>query len=563
MKKDVIYIDVEDDVTAIIGKIKKAEEKVVALVPPKRLGALQSAVNLRLINRMVKAEKKHLVLVTNNQALIGLAASSKIPVAKNLQTKPEVPEIAALIIDDDDDIIDGASIPVGEHAKTSKTVEKTNSPRSKAIESVDVSLDDDADSTGTVPVAAGVALSSAEPVKVKKKKVPNFDTFRKKMFLAIGGGAALIALLVWMFIFAPAATVVITASTSPLPVSTNVRLGGTAATSYEDGVISSVSQKDKIDATVEFEATGTGLVGDKAKGSVVFNNCEDSAAITIPSGTRISSGSRAYTTQSDVTVPGGSGTFFGCNSPGVSSAVEVVAVDIGSEFNTSSGTTFSVSGHSNSSSAYMRAVASTDIGGGSSKEVKVVSAQDIERARGVLIGESTEKYKEDLVKKFTNGERVIDSSFVVDRGKAASKPAVDEEAPDGKAVLSMEIDVSIQAIPKAELESFLKSYLESKMDDDQPQKVFDTGADGATIGNFQEEDDAMFATINSTGRIGPEIEEAAIKEQVKGLIYGEVQSQLEAREGIKEADVQFSYFWVRTVPNDTDKIKVEFKVDNE
>lgn len=561
MKKDVIYIDVEDDVTAIIGKIKKAKEKVVALVPPKRAGALQSAVNLRLINRMVKAEKKHLVLVTNNQALIGLAASSNIPVAKNLQTKPEVPEVPALIVDDGDDIIDGAAIPVGEHAKTSKAADRGAGPRSKAIESVDVSLDDKED---VVPVTAGVAVTSKAAKSAKKgKKVPDFDTFRKKLFLAIGGGVALIALLVWMFVFAPAATIVITASTSPSPVSTSVQLGGTSATSYEDGVISSLLQRETKEATVEFEATGTGLVGEKAKGSVVFNNCEDSAAITIPSGTRISSGNLAYVTQSDVTVPGGSGSFFGCNSPGVSTPVSVEAVDIGDKFNVDSGTTFSVSGHSNSSSAYMRAISSTAVTGGSSKEVKVVTAEDIERARGVLVGESTDKYKEELIAKFTGGEKVIDSSFVIERGKTSSKPAVDKEAPDGKAVLSMELKMSIHAVAKAELETFLKSYLESKIDDDQPQRIFDAGTDGATIGNFQEQDDTFTATINATGRIGPKIEEDVVKEDVRGLIYGEVQSLLESRSGIKEVDVQFSYFWVRTVPEDTDKIKVEFKVEDE
>ena len=72
MNKDVIYIDVDDDVTAIIGKIKMAKEKIVALVPPKRAGALQSAVNLRLLDRMAKTSKKQLVLITNNQALITL-----------------------------------------------------------------------------------------------------------------------------------------------------------------------------------------------------------------------------------------------------------------------------------------------------------------------------------------------------------------------------------------------------------------------------------------------------------------------------------------------------------
>ena len=88
MNKDVIYIDVEDDITAIIGKIKASKEKIVALVPPKHVGVLQSAVNLRLLDRMAKTAKKNLVVVTNNQALIALAASARIPVAKNLQSKP-------------------------------------------------------------------------------------------------------------------------------------------------------------------------------------------------------------------------------------------------------------------------------------------------------------------------------------------------------------------------------------------------------------------------------------------------------------------------------------------
>lgn len=49
MNKDVLYIDVEDDITTIIGKVKASKSKIIALVPPKRVGVLQSAVNLRLL----------------------------------------------------------------------------------------------------------------------------------------------------------------------------------------------------------------------------------------------------------------------------------------------------------------------------------------------------------------------------------------------------------------------------------------------------------------------------------------------------------------------------------
>ena len=52
MNKDVIYIDTDDDITAIIGKIKNSKDKIIALVPPKRIGVLQSTVNLRLLSKM-------------------------------------------------------------------------------------------------------------------------------------------------------------------------------------------------------------------------------------------------------------------------------------------------------------------------------------------------------------------------------------------------------------------------------------------------------------------------------------------------------------------------------
>ena len=51
VKKDVIYLDIEDDITDIVNKIKKSKERIIAIVPPKNLGSLRSAVNLRLLAR--------------------------------------------------------------------------------------------------------------------------------------------------------------------------------------------------------------------------------------------------------------------------------------------------------------------------------------------------------------------------------------------------------------------------------------------------------------------------------------------------------------------------------
>ena len=176
MAKDIIYIDVEDDITSIIGKVKASKEKIIALVPPKRVGILQSDVNLRLLKRNAAKQGKQLVLITNDAALLRLAGVTGIPVAKNLQSKPEIPEIPALAIDDND-IIDGSDLPVGEHEKTAKS-SKHASSKKKAADSDD--LDDiNLDEDGTPPAKKSVA-----PSKVKKSKVPNFDSFRKKLFIS-------------------------------------------------------------------------------------------------------------------------------------------------------------------------------------------------------------------------------------------------------------------------------------------------------------------------------------------------------------------------------------------
>ncbi|MBC7459305.1 hypothetical protein H7200_01155 [Candidatus Saccharibacteria bacterium] len=565
MNKDVIYIDVDDDVTAIIGKIKKAKEKIVAVVPPKRVGTLQSAVNLRLLDRMARADKKQLVLITNNQALIALAANASIPVAKNLQSKPEIAEIPAILVDDSDDIIDGADLPVGDHASSLKVKDNTRGPsamsaKSDVIETLDIDGEGDMDVSGptsTAVMSYGSTVRKANGAKgaISKVKIPNFDTFRKRLFLGIGGGVLLIALLIWMFVFAPAATVIVTAGTSPTPVSATIKLGGTAATDFKTGVVKSVSQQEKKDMALEFDATGTGRVGEKATGTMtVTRTSVSSNPLSVPAGTTFTSGSFAFVSTQATTLDGTS-----VGPGGVvqdSATITVAASDLGAEYNLSTRAYQSSVGGISSQGSQMA--------GGSSREVKIVSADDIERAKGQLIGQSTDAEKKALSQKFVNGEKVIDSSFTVDRAEAVSVPAVNAEAPaTGKARLTIATTYTLYAIASADLESYLMSSLKTQIDNENSQKVYSTGADKVGLSNFRKEGEALTVAITATGQIGPQIDEVAIKDQVKGKIYGEVQSALQSIDGVKDVDVKFSYFWVRTVPNNTDKIKIEFKLENE
>src|SRR5437868_6315178 len=102
--KDTIYVDIDDEITGIIDKMRVSEGKVVALVLPKRATALQSIVNMRLLKRAADEDKKHVVLITSEAGLLPLAGAAGMYVAKSLASKPEVP--SAPVADDDEETVD-------------------------------------------------------------------------------------------------------------------------------------------------------------------------------------------------------------------------------------------------------------------------------------------------------------------------------------------------------------------------------------------------------------------------------------------------------------------------
>lgn len=546
MKKDVIYIDVEDDITAVIGKVKASDEKIVALVPPKRVGILQSAVNLRLLARSATQADKHLVLITNNQALSALAASATIPVAKNLQSKPELAEIPALDIDDGDDVIDGAQLPVGEHVAAASAVKKGESDADDALlEGISVDEPTEA-SKQAVPSAARSAAGVSKSKKTgSPNKVPNFNTFRKKMIIIIVSAVLLIGVLIWAIFFAPSATVIIKARTSSVPVSNVAQLG--ARTDSAASLLESTTQSKEQDVSVEFEGTGKQDVGEKATGTVRFSTgAISNLGLTIPAGTALTSasGSVFRTTESV--------TFSISNYGGVNAGV--IAAESGENYNAASG---SVSGAPSGVSASLTGPTS----GGTTKEITIVTAADVQAASEKLVQQSGDSVKSELQGGFGNDVTVIPDSFTVDRAAAASNPAVGKEV-NGKATLTSKVTYRMVGVSTKSLDEYLTGLLKEQLEDQKAQKVYETGAKAIQFTEFARRGDTASVRIATTGNVGPVIDEDAVKEQVAGKRLGDVQPELEQIDGVESVDVKFPFFWVRTIPNNTDKITIEFDIEN-
>lgn len=539
MNKDVIYIDVEDDITNIVSKIKDSKARIVALVPPKRVGILQSAVNMRLLNRAAENAEKRIVLITGDQALSGLAAAARIPVAKTLQSRPEIAEIPAIDVDDGDDVIDGSEIPVGELADRA-----TPKARNKADDAIDAAIAEDEKPTKPA--------KPAKPAGKGKPKVPDFNVFRKKLVL-IGGGIVLFVLfMVWAIWFAPHATVVITAKTTTSTVDKSVTLKQDGKVDAANNTIKSLRQEQKKELSVDFTPTGKKKVGEKASGTMhLVRTSVSSLTLIIPAGTSFSSGDYTFVSTEPASL---SGTSIGPGGVIQSVAtVKVQATQVGSEYNLSS--------RSYSSNVSGFSAAGTAMSGGSSREVTVVSADDVAKAKVKLDAQKDTSLQSAVKALFPSSSIVINESYQEARSNPIPSVAVDHEA-SGTVQLKTTVTASMQGIDRSDMKQFLEDTLKKEIGSKKNQKIYNDGSNEVKFAQYSERNNAVQVRLTANAKIGPEIDEHKVKEQVKGRNYGDVQSSLESIEGVQDVDTKFSPFWVRTVPNNDKHISIEFKLDN-
>lgn len=545
-KKDVIYVDIEDDITSVIAKVKASKTSIVALVPPKRIGVLQSAVNLKLLQRAASTAKKRVVLITNDAALAGLAAGIALPVAKNLQSKPEVPTITAAKLDEED-VINGEELPVGDLARTlERPVERDD------VETIDIP--DDA--VLSAPFAAKKAAAKAPK---RGSKIPDFDSFRKKLFIFGGLGALLIVFMVWAIFFAAKATVEITAKTNVISISKTLQLRPDAKLDAAQGVVPAVVKEVKKTSSIDFTPTGKKDVGEKATGTVRFVNSQDEEGASIPAGTQVvsSSGVAFVTTQGvDVAAPtygppSSCGPDLRCEG---TATVDVVAIAPGAKYN---GATGSVRGNFDGADGVL--VGAT--GGGTDKTVTAVSQSDIDAALQKLESQDSNKIKAELKKEFEDNVVVISESFAVEPAEPTSTPALGQEATSAK--LTAETTYRLVGVARSDLRAVYDTFTKAQIANEENQKIYESGDEKTAFGQFTKTDKGFTVRADANAQVGPNIDEVALAKQLTGKRAGEIQQKIEMTQGVEDVQVKFSPFWVTKAPGNAEKITIKFLVQHD
>lgn len=575
MNKDVIYLEPEDDITNIISKIQDAKQKVIALVPPKKITVLRSAVNLKLITKTAAELEKVVVIITKDVSLQKLALSANIPVAESLQSRPILPTDTTAV----------AKITAAAESVDSKPASKT--PKSSS----DATSDDDPLANFSMSTAKDRTPRPAEEllddsdieadevddiVTNTPKKSPKVSNFLKYRKFIIAGAIVLTLILgfgVWASTLAQSAKIAVSVRTTANNFSEPVNF--TIKPNEEDaksGVFFLEQQKLVKVSEVKFKATGQKNIGEKAKGNIVVSanftpaQVANEQGITIAAGTKFTYDSKEYVStsatvisanKSDVASSCENGASFFNPTCAKSAKVPVQSVESGEKFNLgehSSGWT--------SNDRHFTIKGNESISGGTDKIVTVIQQSDINKAKELLATASESDGRAELTKKIPSGALVLDTTFKMDAAKApTSIPALNEEVKDDQEpVLKSETTFTMYSIDKVRIEEFIRAKSETKIADDQ--KVYSVGS--PFVERFMIDETKKFyatAKIKTTTDTGPKITEQDIMDKSRGRKIGEVQSLIKSINGVSTVSVEVPYFWVRSVPDDPNKVTIDLSVE--
>lgn len=554
--KDVLYIDVDDEITAIIDKVRGSHQKIVALVLPKRATVFQSIVNMKLLKRSAESAKKNVVLITSEVGLLPMAGSVGIHVARSLQSKPEVPD-APLGADKEEGIEEIADHGVDESTKSSKdkAIDKTRTVGELAgAAALDDQLDDTIDLGDESEPSLQTAVSKLKPKKGKDKKlkVPNFKKFR---ILILCGGVALVVLIViavLAFMILPKATVAIQTDSSAINSSSVVQLktGSGVILQAKTGVVPATAQQTQKTASQQVAASGQQNNGAKATGSVTMTAQECgqvNQANDVPAGVGVTAGGQTFITQQDTSFTV-KNIKNGCINFTANSATSVVAQSAGAAGNVSP-TSFTVSGRSDVSAA-----SSAAFTGGTDSIIKVVTQSDIDNANQKLSAADTTSIKQELkTALLAKGLDVIDASFNAGTPSVTTSAKAGDQA-DNVTVTST-TTYSMLGVKQDDLQAVAKNSINDKIDTTK-QKILDYGLSNAVFGLQSQNPDGATVTMQATIIVGSELNIDTIKQQVAGKKAGDAQAIIKQYPGVTEVTVHYSPFWVNAIPKNTSKITV-------
>jgi hypothetical protein len=108
---------------------------------------------------------------------------------------------------------------------------------------------------------------------------------------------------------------------------------------------------------------------------------------------------------------------------------------------------------------------------------------------------------------------------------------------------------------ESDLEKIVSSNVKSKIDS-KKQTILDYGLNEATFLMQEQKADGAVLNMQTVVVAGPDLDTEEIKKQVAGKKSGDAQGIIKQYPGVTEVNVEYSPFWVGSIPKKTSKITI-------
>jgi hypothetical protein len=307
----------------------------------------------------------------------------------------------------------------------------------------------------------------------------------------------------------------------------------------------------------KISSTGKVLTQEKAMGIIRVYNDYSSLPQTLRESTRfMSSDGKVFRAPERIVIPGRK-IENGKEVPGYID-VEVIADEPGPEYNIKAAS-FSVPGLTGTAlHANIYGESFEEMKGGINQEVAQVTQEDIAKAEEQVIQKLKEEGKKTVIKKAQDAGNILLEETLVQEVISTST-LIESGAKVDDFIFSSEVKTKGLLFSKKDIQVFIQNYLREK--DLKKEKIYDK----SLVMDWEAEEDSetgiVTLKLNFSVETYLEMSEFDLKKEIAGKDIFEAELFLENKEEIASVDLNKSSFWIRKIPEDFGRIKIDYILD--
>lgn len=570
-----IYINLEDDVSAIATRIKREKSRQVVLVCPKRCFLFSDPINLKLLKKQADLWEKEVFILTMDEKGQGYAKAAgfglrDLPKPGQSRTISDIkrpfPAVAAepKLEQVSQNVLTNTVREIKNIAKVfskpkieapsvaSPEVQTVSSAHSAAEdvfhESVSAVSDEPVTSAHEAVYPAGLQEVFQEEKQNKKNQ---------KVLMALVA-ATLLVILAVVFVVLPKATIAIFPKTVPITrdmdisMSTNVAGPDTARL-----VLPAVKISEAREVSDKFESQGKKEVGSKARGMVRIYNFTRQP-INLKAGTTVlTAGSKSYVLSEDVSLL--KPTLYKdsrtkeIDPASLAEPVEVTAVEGGESSNLPAGTRMEITNQVfGSRPQLLYAKTEVAVAGGVSRYLSVLSQEDLVSSQNSLKERLMASLRSDLAAKDLV---LLEKAYIMEGVEYVSSKPVGTESPTFTATFKARVNGL--AFRRQELESLVYDRVNQTVAPNRKLEASSGEENNYEVKNFDISNELAVVSVHFEGQEVYNVEVDGLAKQLAGKTETQVHEILNSKTEIERIDVTLAPSWQKSFPWFVGKIDVK------